>query len=399
LRFLYISAGHAFEIFRRSSADAQNMVRGSANCECSLPKLFEIVPNLADLEEWEALGYEKQAKRQDDKNTVDAVLDDFLKRYAKNLRSHDEIERTFDVYVRPKIGKKSIYSVTRKDITGLLDAIDDRKDTKGKAKKTKADAPVMADRTLAHLRKAFTWYAARDGRFNSPIIRGMSRTKPAERARKRTLTDDEIRDVWKALETFDEPKVFGTLVKVLLLTAQRRDEIADMRREQIEGDSLVIGADDHKTGDKSGDIVVPLTDAVQKLLGAPQSGKRGSYVISTTDGDAPFSGFSKAKRALDKAIAELRKKDGRPEMPHWVLHDLRRTARSLMPRAGVPDDIAERVLGHKIAGVAGVYNRYAYLDEKRDALTKLARLVDRVINPPAASNVRPLRRQVASAHG
>src|SRR5262245_23388646 len=112
---------------------------------------------------------EKRAKREDDKNTVNAVLDDYLKRYAKKLRSGTEIERTFDKYVRPKIGNRSIYSLTRKDISGLLDAIDDRKETKARKTK-KTDAPVMADRTLAYLRKAFAWYAARDGRFNSPII-------------------------------------------------------------------------------------------------------------------------------------------------------------------------------------------------------------------------------------
>ena len=70
-------------------------------------------------------------------------------------------------------------------------------------------------------------------------------------------------------------------------------------------------------------------------------------------------------------------------MPHWTLHDLRRTARSLMSRAGVRPDIAERVLGHAIAGVAGVYDRHSYADEKRAALEKLAGLVERIVNPVA----------------
>jgi integrase len=78
-------------------------------------------------------------------------------------------------------------------------------------------------------------------------------------------------------------------------------------------------------------------------------------------------------------------------LPHWTLHDLRRTARTLMARAGVRPDISERVLGHVIAGVEGVYDRHSYEAEKRDALEKLAALVKRIVNPPPA-NVLPLRR-------
>jgi integrase len=77
-------------------------------------------------------------------------------------------------------------------------------------------------------------------------------------------------------------------------------------------------------------------------------------------------------------------------MPRWVLHDLRRTARSLMARAGIADNIAERVLGHAIGGVQGVYNRHSYLAEKTEALQRLATLVETILNPPAKTNVVPL---------
>ena len=77
-------------------------------------------------------------------------------------------------------------------------------------------------------------------------------------------------------------------------------------------------------------------------------------------------------------------------MRRWTLHDLRRTARSLMSRAGVPRDHAERVLGHAIAGVEGVYDRHAYEDEKAEALDKLARLIEAIVNPPDKTNVVPL---------
>jgi integrase len=111
--------------------------------------------------------------------------------------------------------------------------------------------------------------------------------------------------------------------------------------------------------------------------------KNAHFVFSTTSGAKPFSGFSKSKTALDKAIVELREREGRPPMEGWTLHDLRRTARTLLARAGVRDDIAERCLGHVIKGVEKVYNRYAYLDEKRAAFEALAALLSRILNPTA----------------
>jgi integrase len=313
-------------------------------------------------------------------STVDALLDDHLRRHVRpNLRSADEIDRVFRVYVRPEIGAKSIYELKRRDVVEMLDGIEDE------------HGPVMADRTLAHLRKAFNWHAARDDNFNSPIVKGMARTSPAERKRKRMLDDQEIRDVWKALDTANDlPSCCPAFVRALLLTAQRRTSVAEMRWETVDGGVWIIPADGHKTGDEAGDMVVPLTAAALALMGKPR--KRG-FVFSTTEGDEAFSGFSKAKRALDKRIAQLREADGREPMSHWVFHDLRRTARSLMSRAGVAGEIGERVLGHAIPGVRGVYDRYEYLDEKRDALERLARLVSEII----AGKTQELRPAEAAA--
>ncbi len=158
---------------------------------------------------------------------------------------------------------------------------------------------------------------------------------------------------------------------------------------EIEGDVWTIPADRHKTGAEAGDKVVPMTPAALDLLGKRQ--KKG-FVFSTTKGEKPFSGFSKAKRALDEAISELRAAEGRKPMAPWVQHDLRRTARSLMSRAGVSADIAERVLGHAIPGVRGVYDRHSFIDEKRDALERLARLVAQILDPPAGNVVSLMRR-------
>jgi integrase len=128
---------------------------------------------------------------------------------------------------------------------------------------------------------------------------------------------------------------------------------------------------------------------------------RPGYLFSTDGGETPFSGFSKAKRALDLKIKQLRKADGRKPMPHWTHHDLRRTARSIMSRgtvtksgdviAEIRADHAERVLGHAIPGIRGVYDRHAYAAEKKQALEKLALHVEGLVNPKPDKVVR-LRR-------
>jgi integrase len=281
------------------------------------------------------------------------------------LRSADTIERTFERLVRPQLGAKSIYEVQRRDIVEMLDSVEDD------------CGPVMADRTLAYLRKAFNWWATRDDQFNPPIVKGMARTKPKERARKRVLDDQEIRDLWSALDELGDeaPACFASFVRSLLLTAQRRDNVATMRREEITELGWVIPGNKFKTGE---DHLVPLTEAVMELIG---SKRRSAFLFSSDGGKRSFSGYSKAKRALDQKIAAIRRRERRPAMPHWVYHDLRRTARSLMSRAGVPSDHAERVLGHAIAGVRGVYDRYAYVEEKKEALQMLAALVQRILHP------------------
>jgi integrase len=305
-------------------------------------------------------------------NTVNVVLDRFLAEYVRGadpLRSADQIERAFDLYVRPRIGGKSIYDLQRSDIKTMLSEI------------AKEHGPVMADRVLAYVRKAFNWQMINDDNFKSPIVRGMARTKPKQRARKRTLTDEEIRDVWAALETADVPECYPRFLKSLLLNATRRNESSMMNSAEVEGGIWVIPGSRYKT---KLDHAIPLTDAIRELIGGkPAECKRNSwFVFSTTNGARPFSGFSKAKKALDAEIAKLRTKTNRDSMPRWTLHDLRRTGRSLMSRAKVPSDHAERVMGHVIGGVRETYDRYEYLDEKRDALAKLSNLLREIIDQP-----------------
>src|SRR5262245_25073684 len=225
--------------------------------------------------------------------------------------------------------------------------------------------PVAADRALAWCSSIFTWYAARNDDYVSPIIRGMRRTSQKERARDRVLSDDEIRTVWNAAEG-----TFGDIVKVALLTAQRREKIVSMRWDDIAADGTWHIPNSNKCQKGTGGILV-LPAMALDIIRARPCFESNPYVFPGI-GQSLFKSFARAKHALDKATGEL---------PQWQLHDLRRTARSLMSRAGVQPHIAERVLGHVQTGVQGVYDRHSYREEKRHALAALADLAETIIHP------------------
>jgi integrase len=231
----------------------------------------------------------------------------------------------------------------------------------------------MADHVLAYLRKALNWHAARSDDYRSPLTRGMARQNGKDRARSRILSDDELRAVWKAANAMKN--AFGPLTKFLLLTATRRDEAAKMRHSELDRDTWTIPAARYKNGH---DHVVPLSGAAQAIIDDLPT-VNGSDLVFTHDGKRPVGGFSKFKARLDRDSG----------VTGWRLHDLRRTARSVMSRAGVPTDHAERALGHVINGVRGVYDRHEYLSEKRHAFEALAAQIERIVNPQ--KNVVPLR--------
>jgi integrase len=300
--------------------------------------------------------------------TFKAICEDWAEREGAALRTGEDRKATLQRLVYPELGNRPIADIRRNEIVRVLDRIEDD------------SGAVMADQTLAFVRRVFNWHASRSDDFRSPIVRGMARTKPKARARKRVLADDEIREVWKALDTApDLPECYPAYVRALLLTATRRKEASGMHSIEIDSELWTIPGERYKT---KLDHVIPLTAQAKALIGGKPRGVNGNswFVFSTTHGAKPFSGYSKAKKALDAEIAKRRDAEGRDPMPRWTLHDLRRTARSLMSRAKVPADHAERVLGHVIGGVRETYDRYEYLDEKRDALTQLARLVDFIVN-------------------
>ena len=304
----------------------------------------------------------RQAKHAEN-NTLNAIVDEYLAREGSGLRSVAERRRALKRHVLPKFGAHQIGSITRTDIVRLLDHI---ADTSG--------AP-MADHVLAYLRRIMTWHASRSDDFRSPIVRGMARTRPSQRRRQRVLSDAETRAVWRVAEV--SPGAFGYLVQYLLLTATRRTEAAAMRRSEVVGDDWIIPQERYKTGLE---LVIPLSPTAQAVLAAaPKIGN--SNLVFTTDGKRPIAGFSKFKRVFDaKVLAELHRENPDAELPRWTDH-LRRTARSLMSRAGVPSDHAERCLGHVLRGIRGTYDRHEYLAEKRHAFAALAALIERIVNP------------------
>ncbi|HEX3653380.1 MAG TPA: hypothetical protein VHU18_11215 [Rhizomicrobium sp.] len=354
----------------------------------------------------------------------------------KDNRSFCETERIIDLYLVPAFGKRQIGEIKRSEISALLGRIERREfETKDKRK---LGGPVMADRVLAQVRKMMNWYAAKSDLpnsddFTSPIVKGMARTKPKERARHRILDDDEIRALWSALDKpmADKraaPDLWADFVKTLFLSVQRRDEVAGMKRsEHRDARAWQIPAERHKTGKEGKPLIVPLPRAALAIIAnVPQV--NDSDLVFTTNGKTAFSGFSRAKARLDRdMIAELRKvatarkdatklaeldeisrllevvsrgrdKEARKEAREklktawWTLHDLRRTGKTLMSRVGVTPFISERVLGHMIPGIEGNYDCWQYVEEKRKALEKLARVIEQI----TGGNVVPMKRKRAA---
>jgi integrase len=294
--------------------------------------------------------------------TLRSICEEWAAREASRLRTGDVRKATLERLVYPTLGDRPISDLRRSEIVRLLDAIEDD------------SGPAMADKALAFIRRVFNWYATRSDDFRSPIVRGMARTKPGERARERILADDELRTVWRVAEGEGS---FGRLVRFLLLTGARRTEAAGMRWSELDGADWLLPGARNKT---KLDLLRPLPKAALTALGAKTEG--AMFAFSTDCGSTPISGFSKLKAEFDKAVtAQLRERDPEAQpLRNWTLHDLRRTARSMMSRAGVPSDHSERVLGHVIGGVRGTYDRHEFRDEKRDALEKLARLVDWIVH-------------------
>jgi integrase len=297
-------------------------------------------------------------------DTFADVAASWLKRHivAKNRRSHYEINRLLDRHVLPMWGEREFTAIRRSDVAALLDVVEDN------------HSPRQADAVLTVVRSIMNWFAARNDDYGPPIVRGMRRQSPTQQARTRILDDQEIRTIWRAAEA-NGP--FGGFVRLLLLTAQRRAKVASMRWGDVSLDGeWTIPSEDREKGN-AGSIMLPDV-ALAIIRNQPHIGDNPH--IFAGRGNNPINGFSKGKRRFDAKLPA--------DMPGWTLHDLRRTARSLLSRAGVSSEHAERVMGHAITGVEGVYDRHSYREEKADALKRLAALIDSIVHP--RDNVLPM---------
>jgi integrase len=302
----------------------------------------------------------REAKRKKETLNFRTYSERFVELYLKpNWRgTWGSANCTINNVFIPRWGNRPVHEITRADIVKVLDEYSDR--------------PARRKEIHSLLRKLFNWATDRLDIDVSPLA-GMKAPK-AVPSRRRVLSDEEIVALWRATENSGWP--WGPFVRMLILTMQRRQEVAEMDWSEIDLNARrwTLPADRAKNDQEH---VIPLTSlalADLQLLGPKRKG-----LVFTTTGTTPVSGFFKGRAALhNDMIAYLKGKQieegGDPdqvEVSNWRLHDIRRTGATHLQSLRVPVEVTEIVLNHisgTRAGVAGIYNRYKYDDEKRTAL-------------------------------
>jgi integrase len=289
---------------------------------------------------------------------------------AKGLRSAPEIVRFLDTHILPAWGARPFTAIRRSDVVALLDRVEDRHGARA------------ADYTLNVTRAVMNWFATRSDDYVPPIVRGMRRQSPSAQSRGRILDDAELRALWLAAENAG---TFGAILQLCLLTAQRSRKVSTMKWEDVSPDGEWLIARLAREKNTGGSLLLP--PVAREIIAKQPRFARSPYVFAAARGSGPFRGFGATKASFDAKCG----------VAGWVIHDLRRSARSLLSRAGVRPEIAERLLGHAIRGVEGVYDRHSYASEKADALRRLAGLLDDIVRGRTAEIV-PLKRG-HHAHG
>jgi integrase len=278
-----------------------------------------------------------------------ATVETFIAEYCKQQNRPStaaETARMLNAVFVPLWEKRSLQDVAKADVVEVLKGFMER----GK--------PSAARHAFATIRKFFNWCVEQELIETTPCLT----IKPPAKAgsRERVLNNAELVVIWRASVEVGYP--FGAIVQLLALTAQRRGEVVGMRWEELQLDVAepiwTIPASRTKNNKQH---VVPLTPAVVAIIKALPRFASDFVFPARGKPEQAYSGYSKGKRAVD-AIAELQ---------DWTLHDLRRTAATGMGQAGVLPHVVERILNHvsgTFKGVAGVYNRFRYLQEMRQAL-------------------------------
>ena len=256
-----------------------------------------------------------------------------------------------DREVTPKWRGRKIQDIARRDVVEVLDGLMDR------------GVGRMTNMVFSVLRKLFRWCVERDVIAVSPCT-GMRPPCP-EASRDRVLNDGELKRFWAATDALGYP--FGPMFKLLLVTGQRLGEVAGIIWTEIHLDERIWSLPRQRAkNDRAHEV--PLSDLAIEIVESLPKSDRETALVFTTTGKTPVSGFSRAKRHLDAA---MRVQPDQQAIPPWTLHDLRRTVATGMQRLGITPQVTEAVLNHKsgtIRGVAAVYARHDYAQEKRDAL-------------------------------
>jgi integrase len=288
---------------------------------------------------------EKHIQVQRASHTFGGLVTRYLDQQREQLRpaSYREIVRHLERYSAP-LHPLPIDVVDQRIISERLGAI------------AKDPGAITSNRVRATISANFTWGMREGLVLANPAA---NTNKREEKPRERALKDNELRTVWQALGDGH----YGTIVKLLILTGQRRDEIAGLRWSEIDFDRGIISLPGART--KNGrPHELPMAAAVRSLLEAQERTERE---LVFGKGGGPFSAFSRSKAILDARIAKL------GPLEPWLLHDLRRSAATGMAEIGIQPHVIEAVLnhvsGHK-GGIAGIYNRAQYSAEKAQALAR-----------------------------
>jgi integrase len=336
---------------------------------------------------------DKTESRRRASDTFETIAKQFLAAKKKGMRpgSHDQIRRHIETYAQPLNGLQ-VAKIARRDIANLIGAV---KENSG---------AVTSNRVRSTLSDFFSWAMKEglDGIESNPVI---NTNKSEESPRDRVLKDHELRAICKSAG--DDH--YGTIVKLLMLTGQRADEMASLRWSEITEITVpekrvtdtirlpqfnikAIELPAERTKNKRPHIV-PLSGAATALLSKQQrradgDGTLREFVFGI--GQRGFSGWSRCKERLEKRITD----ELGSELPHWTPHDLRRTMSTVMnDRLDVLPHVVEAILNHVSSqgsgksGVSGVYNRALYLRERAEALNRWADHLDAVVNGKPTSNV------------
>jgi integrase len=306
----------------------------------------------------------KPSDRPSDRHTIEFLVSEFVERYLRPARKRPEYaEAILKRDVLPKWKGRDARTIEPGEVVELLDGIVER------------GSKVMANRTAALLSQLFRFGIHRHIVKTTPV-QLLYRPGGKEKPRERTLTEHELRIFLADPQACTRYERLSHVLLVLLLTGQRRGELTQARWAEIDFDAKTWTIPDENAKGGRGHVV-PLTDWAIEELRALKRIAEGAKWVLPADGSGRID-----PKQLTRGVAKCLKRFKERGIAEFTLHDLRRTCRTGLSALKVEPHIAERVLNHVQPGIAGVYDRFAYLDEKRAALEKWAKHLETLLGAP-----------------